>query len=681
MRGMMGPPMFGGPADEEQQSKVQLKETYFRLLSYAKPYWYLVSIVLLLTLFSTLIGVLPAQVMGVAVNEITGFGETRISNQPPEKLPGSDVRDTQSPSRGFSDNIPIAPYITRAARYVSANWLRTADPRLATAYVLAGSFLLLFIISQLIAVSRGFIMAHLGQSLIFDMRSHVYAHLQKLSLKYFEDRQTGDVMSRVVNDVNSLERVIVDPVLGLLTDIFSLAWILYFCLNWDWVLTLISLVAVPLLIVVTYFFGGILRRNFRKLRQVIGDLNALLQDNLSGIRVIKGFAREEYEQGRFDDKSRETYKLNVKLAKLFLTFRPLIELLNQIGTIVVLFYGSIKVFRGEMTPGVFIMFFQYLPRLYGPLTGLTRFYNHLQQALASSERVFEVLDTEPDIKDSPNAVELPRIAGNIQFRDVYFSYDGKTEVLSDINLQSEPGQMIAFVGPSGAGKTTLTNLIPRFYDPTQGEIFIDGHNLKDIKSKSLRKQIGIVLQEPFLFNDTIKNNIAYGKIGATDEEIIAAAKAANAHEFIMEFSEKYETLVGERGVKLSGGQKQRISIARAILADPRILILDEATSSVDSETEILIQKAINNLVKNRTTFVVAHRLSTIQNADLIIVLDQGKIVEMGTHEELLAKGRLYTRLHQVQFRLQGSPPRPKPQPFPQRRPSMPQVPESFEDII
>ena len=683
MRGhMMGPPMFGGPPQEDQQTKVQFKKTYLRLLRYSNPYLHLVVIVLLLSLFSTLIGVLPAQVMGVAVNEITGFGETKISqNQSPEKLTGDNVRNTQSPPRGFSSHIPIAPYITRAARYVSNNWLKTADPRLATAYVLAGSFLLLFIISQLIAVSRNFIMAHLGQSLIFDMRSHVYAHLQKLSLKYFEDRQTGDIMSRVVNDVNSLERVIVDPILGLLTDIFSLAWILYFCLTWDWVLTLIALVAVPLLIVITYFFGGILRRNFRKLRQVIGELNGLLQDSLSGIRVIKGFAREEYEQQRFDNKSRETYKLNVKLAKLFAGFRPIIESLNQVGTIVVLFYGSMKVFRGEMEPGVFIIFFQYLPRLYGPLTGLSRFYNHLQQALASSERVFEVLDTEPDVKESENAIELSRIVGNVQFRNVHFSYDGKTEVLSDINIQSEPGQMIAFVGPSGAGKTTLTNLIPRFYDPIQGEIFIDGHNLKDIKSESLRKQIGIVLQEPFLFNDTIKNNIAYGKIGATDEEIIEAAKAANAHEFIMEFPEKYETLVGERGVKLSGGQKQRISIARAILADPRILILDEATSSVDSETEILIQKAINNLVQNRNTFVIAHRLSTIRNADLIIVLDQGKIVEMGAHDELLAKGGLYTRLHQVQFRLQGTPP-PKPGPQPPRRPqSMPRVHDSFEDII
>lgn len=678
MRGPMMGPKFHQPPDEEQ-AKVQFKETYLRLLRYARPYWYLVAIVLLLSLFSTFISVLPMQVMGVAVDEISGFGSQRISqNRPPENAP--DAPALQSPRQGLGRSIPIAPYIHRAAEYVAANWMTGSDSRVVIAYVLAGAFLLLFVLGQTTGIARGFIMAHLGQSLIFDMRSQVYSHLQKLSLKYFEDRQTGDVMSRVVNDVNSLERVIVDPVLGLITDLCTLGWILYFCLTWDWVLTLIALSAGPLLILLTYFFGGLLRKNFRALRTVIGELNGLLQDNLSGIRVIKGFAREDYELGRFNDKSRATYKLNVKLAYLFTSFRPLIEFLNQIGTVVVLCYGTIKVFRGDLSPGIFVTFFWYLPRLYGPITGLTRFYNHIQQALASSERVFEVLDTEPDVKESPNAIELPDIQGDVEFRNVYFSYDNEADVLTDINIQSEAGQMIAFVGPSGAGKTTLTNLIPRFYDPIKGAVFIDGNNLRDVKSESLRKQMGTVLQEPFLFNDTIKNNIAYGKLGATDEEIVEAAKAANAHEFIMEFPSKYDTLVGERGVKLSGGQKQRISIARAILADPRILILDEATSSVDSETEILIQRAIDNLVQNRTTFVIAHRLSTIQHADLIVVLDAGRIVEMGKHEELLAKNGLYTRLYQVQFRLQGSPPHPPKGPPPKRPPQMPREPDVLGDI-
>jgi len=663
--------MSGG--QQEEEPKVEFKKTYFRLLGYAKPYWYLVAIVLCLSLVTSFISVLPMQVMGVAVDEITGFGRTDVTG-------GDESAPARRGGRGVSSNIPIAPYIHRIARYVSENWLVGYSPALTIALVLSGAFLALFLVARAISVAQGFIMAHLGQSLIYDMRSQVYSHIQRLSLKYFEDRQTGDIMSRVVNDVNSLERVIVDPVRGLIMDICSLGWVLYFCLRWDWKMTALALTAAPLLIIVTRFIGRLLRKNFRELRQKIGEINGLVQDNLSGIRVIKGFAREQHELGRFNDKSLENYQVSVRLAKIFVVFRPIVDFLNQIGTLVVLCYGSIQVFNGNITPGVFVVFFQYLPRLYGPITGFSRFYNHIQQALASSERVFEVLDTEPDIKESPNAVELPKIQGRVAFGNVSFSYDGNIDVLRDINLNAEPGQMIAFVGPSGAGKTTITHLIPRFYDATKGDISIDGHNLKDVKLDSLRNQIGIVQQEPFLFNDTVKNNIAYGKLGATDGDITAAAKAANAHEFIMELPQQYDTPIGERGVKLSGGQKQRISIARAILADPRILILDEATSSVDTETEILIQKAIDNLVQNRTTFVVAHRLSTIQNADLIVVLDQGKIVEMGKHEELLAKSGLYTRLHRVQFRLQGEQPPQRPkQPPRRRRRAQPEM-EPFDDI-
>jgi subfamily B ATP-binding cassette protein MsbA len=286
---------------------------------------------------------------------------------------------------------------------------------------------------------------------------------------------------------------------------------------------------------------------------------------------------------------------------------------------------------------------------------MTRFYNQVQRAIAAVERVFEVVDTEPELKDAPHAVDLPRVKGHVEFKNVNFSYSNNIEVLTDINLSVSPGQMIAFVGPSGAGKTTVTNLIPRFYDPTSGSIVIDGYNVKDVKIRSLRRQMAMVLQESFLFNNTVKVNIAYGKPDAAEDEIAGAAKAANAHDFIMELPGGYDAVVGERGVKLSGGQKQRISIARAILADPRILILDEATSSVDSETEILIQNAIYRLVENRTTFVIAHRLSTILHADLIVVLDRGRIVEMGQHEELLSRGKLYTRLFEMQFNARGEP--------------------------
>lgn len=641
--------MRGSSYSAEDGHKVQFRQTYWRLLSYARPYWSRIAFVLALALIAAFFGILPIQVMGVAADEITGFSESSSWEVGPD--PSGEIAPAR-PGR-FQDSIPIAPYIHRAARYLAANWTPGANRALVTSYVLAGAFMLLFLVSKLVSIGQGFIMATLGQSLIYDMRSQVYAHLQKLSLSYFEERKTGDVMSRVVNDVNSLESVIVGPVIRFIADFCQLGLVLYFCLIWDWQLTLLAMIAGPLLLLSTRIFGRFLRKNFRLLRQKVGELNALVQDNISGIRIIKSFAREAHELDRFNQKSRENYLISVRLAKLFTAFRPWIEFLHQIGIIAVLGYGSLKVLNGELRPGLFVVFIQYLPMLFRPITELTRFYNHVQQALASSERVFEVLDTEPQVKDKPDAIKLPRLRGEMAFRNVHFSYGSGIEVLHDINLHVRPGQMIALVGPSGAGKTTLANLIPRFYDPTEGTICIDGYNLKEVDSSTLRLQIGTVLQDVFLFNDTVKTNIAYGKLGATDEEVVAAARAANAHDFIAELPDQYDTIIGERGIKLSGGQRQRISIARAILADTPILVLDEATSSVDSETEVLIQKAIDVLVQNRTTFVIAHRLSTTQSADLIVVLDEGRIVEMGNHEELLVRNGLYARLYQVQFRLQA----------------------------
>ncbi len=328
----------------------------------------------------------------------------------------------------------------------------------------------------------------------------------------------------------------------------------------------------------------------------------------------------------------------------------------EVGSLIVMLYGGIKVLRGEMTAGMFVVFFPYIGMLNGPIMGINRFFTYIIRALASVDRVFEVLDTKPEVADKEDAIELPPIKGYVEFQDVCFSYTKEVEVLKNVSFKCNPGQMVAFVGPSGAGKSTAISMVARFYDPTGGRILVDGYDLRDVKQSSLRKQIGIVLQDPFLFNDTVKSNIAYGKLGATDEEIIEAAKAANAHDFILELPNGYETVIGERGIKLSGGQKQRISIARAILADPRILILDEATSSVDTETEMLIQTAIQRLVANRTTFVIAHRLSTVHNADLIIVLDKGNIVEMGKHKDLITNDGLYSRLYKIQFRIKSPEP-------------------------
>ncbi|MBD3185080.1 ATP-binding cassette domain-containing protein [Candidatus Poribacteria bacterium] len=639
---------------DQRQKAIRGFKTYLRLLMYAKPYWHLSLLVLILSIFTSFITILPTQITGVAINEIRAAERFASDNSESgsSSIP-DNVPRTTTPSRRSKPGqktLPIEPIIRDAADYVSNNWMPDRSPFIVTFYVLAAAFLFLQLLSLGIKVAHDFLMAKLGQTLIFLMRNDVYSHIQELSLRYFQENKTGDVMSRIVNDVNSLQSVMLGPVIRFVTDFMRLCWVLYFCLNWDWKLTLLSLFVGPFLIPITIAFGNIMRKTYRILRRKVGELNALIQDDISGIRIIKGFAREDVEYERFVEKNKQNMDLNIKVARIAAVFAPTLSVLVQGGSLVVLLYGGIKVLRGEMTAGMFVVFFPYIHMLYGPLMGITRFYAVIQRALASVERVFEVLDTVPEIKDKEDAVELPMIKGKVEFRDVNFSYSDDVEVLKNVNLKAEPGQMIAFVGPSGAGKTTAVNLVSRFYDPTKGDIFIDGYNIKDVKVKSIRKQMGIVLQEPFLFNDTLKSSIAYGKVDATDEEIIEAAKAANAHDFIQALPNGYETIVGERGVKLSGGQRQRISLARAILANPRILILDEATSSVDTETEVLIQNAIQRLVKNRTTFVIAHRLSTIHHADLIVVLDQGKVVEMGKHDELMEMDGLYRRLHDAQFK-------------------------------
>ena len=388
------------------------------------------------------------------------------------------------------------------------------------------------------------------------------------------------------------------------------------------------------------------------MRDKTAELNALIQDNISGIKVIAGFAKEAEEMERFRNKNYDNYNLYVRILKLVSTLRPIVDLITETGAVIVICFGGYKVLQGQLSAGTFVIFFPYLQMMYSPITGLTRFYNQVQRAIASTERIFEILDTPSELKDAPNAIDLPPVRGIVEFRHVHFRYNQDMDVLTDINISACPGQMIALVGPSGSGKTTLTKLIPRFYDPTKGEILIDGYNIKDVKLHSLRRQMAMVLQEPFLFNDTVKANIAYARFDALNNEIEEAACAANAHDFIMKLPHRYDSVIGERGVKLSGGQKQRIAIARAILANPRILILDEATSSVDTETEQLIQNAIYRLVKHRTTFVIAHRLSTILHADLIVVMDQGLIVETGLHHELLANGGLYKKLFEMQFMIQ-----------------------------
>ncbi|HGJ65056.1 TPA: ABC transporter ATP-binding protein, partial [bacterium] len=458
--------------NNRKKQVIQASKTYLRLLHYVRPYWHLALIVLILSGLSSFTSILPTQITGVAIDQIWAAGNSAINNNT-----DNNAHPPRAEQRGKT--LTIQPIIDKATDYVSANWMQGKNRFIVTFVVLALAFLAFHFLSQGISIANGFIMTKLGNTLTYDMRNNVYDHLQRLSLKFFEDRRTGDLMSRAVNDVDSLQDVIVGPVIWFITDMLRLFWILYLCLKWDWELTVLSLLVTPILIISTVLFGIYMRKKFMLLRQKIGELNAVIQDNISGIRTIKGFAREDYELNRFKKINDENRKIQINVGYLNTAFHPLISTLMQAGSLIVLLYGGIKVLRGEMAPGMFVVFFPYVNMLYGPIMGVSRFFNYIIRALASVDRVFEILDTKPEVADKEDAIELKSIEGEMEFRNVSFSYVEGIDVLKDISFKSSPGQMIAFVGPSGAGKTTAINMVARFYDPKSGDIFVDGYNLKD----------------------------------------------------------------------------------------------------------------------------------------------------------------------------------------------------------
>ncbi len=509
----------------------------------------------------------------------------------------------------------------------------------------------IYALQQLVSVGDNYIRHALGEKFIFDLRVRLYSYLQRMSLAFFERTSTGELMSRVTNDLGALERFVTHGSALTIVDLLRLVGgtIVLFVLEPR--LAAIVLIPVPILALAFRHYNTKIRPVYRSVRARLGDINAKLQDNLSGIRVIQAFARENLEDERFASESENYYRARVKGIRYWSTFFPAIRFLGSMGTAVVLGIGAWMVIRGEMSLGTLVAFLAYIASFYEPINRLTEVDNIFQEAIAAGERILELLDETTEVHDSPDAKNLPVIKGQMAFEHVYFRYGSGDRVLSDISFQIAPGEVVALVGPSGAGKTSIANLICRFYDPSRGSITVDGYNLRSVKLASLRSQIAVVLQDSFLFNNTVAENLLYGKPDATEQELIAAAKAANAHGFIMELPNGYHTEIGERGVKLSGGQKQRLALARAILADPRILILDEATSSVDAEAEYLIQQALEQVLKGRTALVIAHRLSTIRNADKIIVLDQGRIVEAGNHHELMSRHGLYRRLYTRQMEL------------------------------
>lgn len=495
-------------------------------------------------------------------------------------------------------------------------------------------------------------MEWVGQKTIYDLRNRIYDHLQGLSFSFYDKAQTGQLMSRATADVEQLRRFISFGVMRLVGNLVTFIFVLITLLNMDWKLTLLSLGTMPFLGMAVAAFNKRVRPRYRLIQQELAELTTTLQENISGVRVVRAFAQEEREIEKFRARNWKYLEENIITVRLWAFYFPLMSFITGLGSTLILWYGGRQVILGHLSLGQMLAFTALLGRLIGPVRMLGWLVNMYSQATAAAQRVFEVLDTQPEVKDNPGSYALPAIKGHVHFADVSFAYDGKNNVLHNIEIDAQPGQRIAILGGTGSGKSSLIHLVPRFYDVTSGVITVDGIDIRDVTLSSLRRQIGTVLQETFLFSATIRENIAYGRVDATDEEVVAAAKAARIHDFIDALPEGYDSLVGERGVGLSGGQRQRLAIARALLLDPAILILDDSLSSVDTETEYLIQQALEVVMENRTSFVIAQRLSTVKNADQIIILENGRIVEQGDHETLLIAGGMYQEIYEMQFRKQ-----------------------------
>ena len=514
-----------------------------------------------------------------------------------------------------------------------------ADKNMALLNAICIGIVVIFFLRGIFYFGQSYLVSYIGQKVIIDVREVMFRKFQRMPLAYYDRHQTGEIMSYVTNDVSAIQAALVDNLIDMVTEACVLVGSVFLMFYLDWKLSLLTLVVIPMVGQAMKIFGRKIKQSSRVIQERLAEITALLQESFAATRVVKSFVREDYEIERFVRSNQRNFEAVMKNVQQTSMLTPTVEFLAAIAVTFIVWFGGYEVVNGDITAGAFVAFLTYAVNLANPVKRLSRIYGNLQKAMAAVDRVFGVIDLEETIKDKPDARVLPPVTGHVRFDHVGFSYKKGRPALHDVTFSACPGQMIAFVGPSGAGKSTIANLIPRFYEIDTGAITVDGHDIRDVTLASLRGQIGLVPQETMLFSTTIRENIRYGRLDATDAEIEAAARAANAHHFIMDLENGYDTEIGERGISISGGQRQRIAIARAILKDPRILILDEATSALDTD-----------LMVGRTSFVIAHRLSTVLHADRIYVIDGGHIVEQGTHEELLARGGLYQHLYDIQFR-------------------------------
>ena len=589
---------------------VEKGKLLFRLLKYALPFWRVSVPALLIVLVIRLVDLWPAILGQQLIDDILTPAMLAITGGQPTN-PGA-----------FGQLVTIV-------------------------FLMVGAH----IFTATFSAVRGYMMTWVGQRITLRLRNDAYQHMSILSLDFYQQRETGNLMSRITQDVGRLRDFIAEGLQDIIGDSMTLVYMCVIMFIYDWQLALWVLLPIPFIVLFSFYFGHKMHKVFHVLWRRYAGISTILASTIPGIRVVKAFTREKYEVDRFQEQTHQVFEGEMSAAKIWTLYQPIMTFMTYCGTIFIWLIGGRQIINGDLTLGELMLFMTYMTRFLQPVRTLAQMNRRFLRAATSAERVFEVLDTPPSVASRKDAVELPNMRGQVEFRDVFFSYDDEKNAINGISFTTEPGEMIGLVGHSGAGKSTLINLVTRFYDPNEGEILIDGHDSRDVDLKSLRGQIGVVLQEPFLFEGSVTDNIGYGKPGATRQEIIAAAKAANAHDFIVKFPDGYDTMVGERGVRVSGGERQRISIARAILKNPRILILDEATSSVDTETESRIQEALGRLIQGRTVFAIAHRLSTLKHANRLVVLKEGQVDEIGTHEELITKGGTYANLCEKQTEL------------------------------